>query len=530
MKKISGLVLGLSLFFVICAGGLFFAIQAMMPFMWILLATGLIGVSYFLYCERRLIFEFYKLKTTQNSLSMGTLFLAVVTILILINYLSNQYVRVFDFSMTSQYTLSDKTQKILLGLNKPLEIKYFYKEGLQNIDDSKKAFLAQANVFKVFSNLISVSVHEMNSAPQLAEKFGAQKGTGEGFIAYNGKINRIESLYSTSSGEVYAEQSFINAIIKISREKVKNIYFLSGHGEIDIDNDKLETGASFFKSALLKNSYKVETLNIINKGSIPDDTDLIIVAGGTQNFQKNESELIDLYLKKGRPLMLILQSEASQSLKNILSFTNWNLGQDYVFNLLNSQQGPMIATDQATVANQFTTDHIIAKNFNDQKAVLLFRPHPLVAKDISDSNSDSKNEESIRILQTSDQAIALSDLNTKKYSGSPKSFDMIAIWKGIYNKASKSTQIAIVSDVSLLWNQFFYQANNKDLSLNIVSYLALENDLISLEIKEPNKTPLKILGPEFNSYFRWIILLLFLPLPVLLLILTWFVWYKSRHA
>jgi ABC-type uncharacterized transport system involved in gliding motility auxiliary subunit len=525
MKKHSLLILGLSLFFILCGGGLYFALQVMVPFIGIVLGLGSIGLIYFFIAEKSMVFDFFSLKTTQKGLNMGSVFLLVFLIISLVNYFSVKFVKVFDFSMTSQYTLSDQSKKVIESLNDDLQIKFFYKDGLQNIDSTKKSFLAQAQVFKTFSPRVLISSHEINADPELSQKFSANKGTGEGFISYKGKINRIESQFTSSQGEVYTEQSFINAIIKATREKTKNIYFLTGHGELDSDNDKLEKGFSYFRTALIKNSYKAESLNVITSGQIPPDTDLLVIAGGTQEFQKNELEILNNYIQSGKPLLIFLEHNVSQTLRNIIAQAGWSLGTDFVYNLLNSPQGPVIATDQATVVNQFSAEYEMTKAFNNQQSVIFFRPHPLIS---------SSGVPTQVVLKTSDQAVSLAETATKNYKGVPTSFNMIVHWAGPWKGSppfsSKLSQMMIVSDVSLAWNQFFYQANNKDLLINIVSFLANENDLISVGLKEPYKTSLKVLGPEFNTYFRFIILGLFFPLPFLFLVFTVVVWYRQRHA
>lgn len=526
MKKQSLLILLISVLFILSAAGMYYALQAWMPFISILLGTGVSGLVYLLFQERRLILDFLGAKTTQQGLSMGTVIILVLIIIGFINYFSVKFSKVWDFSFTSQYTLSDKSKKVLDSLEQDLQIRYFYKEGLQNIDLTKKSFLSQAQVFKTYSPRVIVGVHEMNSNPALVEVYGANKGTGEGFVSYKGKNNRIESQYSGNQGEVYTEQSFINAIIKTTREKQKKIYFLSGHGESDTDNDKLEKGFSYFKTSLLKNSYKVDNLNILNTGKIPEDADVLVIAGGSQTFQKSEFQILNEYIVSGKPLLIFLQNQPSESLKEILKNTGWKLGSDSVYNILNSQQGPVIAKDQATVVNQFSIESDISKEFNEQKSILFFSPHPLVPE-VSEDNEKKNNE---IFLKSSNQSVALNSDVKEKYKGVPQSYNMATYWRGIYPKGSKNSQIVFFSDVSIGWNQFFYQANNKDLLLASVASLANEKDLISLEIKEPNKTPLKMLGPEFNSYFRIIVLALFLPLPLLFLILSIVVWFRQRHA
>lgn len=519
------MLLSVSLFLLICMGGLYFALQTWMPFMWILLFFGLGGIIYVGFAERRLLSEFSKYKTTKHGLSQGSVLILTLGILAFVNYFSVKFVRVFDYSMTRQYTLSDQTKKIIDQLSGDLEIKYFYKEGLQNNDQIKKSFLNLAKVFETYSPKIKVNSIEMNSNPSLTEIFGASKGTGEGFVSYKGKMNRIETQFVGMTGVAYSEQDVTNAIIKTTRSKFKNIYFIEGHQERDVEDEKDETALAGFKKALEKNSYSVKSLNLIRSGSIPDDADVLIIGGAQEAYQKSEMVLINNYLMAGRPMLILLDSLKSfvPGPSDILNQLGWKLGSEFVFNILNSPSGPTVSTDQATVANVFSTESEITRVFGANRSVLFFRPHAL------EPQKDSKAQAEV-LVKTSNQAVGLAQIETTNYEGKPRSFDLGVRFKVKYLTSAKETDLVFFSDVNLAGNQFFNQTSNKDLLLNSVAFLAKETDLISLAPQEPLATKIKMAGPEFNSYFKYILVGLFFPMPVVFLIISLVIWFKRRHA
>mgnify|MGYP000861638590 FL=1 len=519
---------GLSLFFLVCLGAMYFALQVWMPFMWFLLTFGVGGLAYVMYSERQLLGEFSRMKTTKHGLSMGSVLFLTLCILCFVNYFSVKFVRVFDYSMTSQYTLSEQSKKIIDHLDSDLEIKYFYKDGLQNADQMKKSFLSLAKVFETYSSKIKVSSIEMNSNPAITELFGATKGTGEAFVSYKGKINRIETQYLGMTGIAYSEQDFTNAMIKTTRLKFKTIYFIEGHKERSIEDDKDEMAIAAFKKALEKNSYLVKSLNLISVGSIPVDADLLIIGGASESFQKSEGALINNYLMAGHPLLVLFDSAQGVAVKgpiDILDQVGWKLGSSFVFNILSTPNGPMVSTDQATVANIFSNESDITRLFGVNRSVLFFRPHPL--EPTEKINSQFKAEV---LVKTSDKSVGLAKIETTDYEGQPKSFDLGVHFKGKYLNSKIDTDIVIFSDVNLANNQFFNQTSNKDLLLNTVAYLAKETDLVSLAPKEPSATRIKMPGPEFNTYFKYILVGLFFPMPIIFLILSIVIWFKRRHA
>ncbi|MBC7457621.1 MAG: GldG family protein, partial [Bdellovibrionaceae bacterium] len=398
------MILAVSFFFLICLGGMYFALQSWMPFMWILLVFGSSGLIYVGFAERKLLGEFTKLKTTKHGLSLGSALVLTLCVLGFVNYFSVKFVRVFDYSMTRQYTLSEQSKKIIDGLDGELEIKYFYKDGLQNIDQIKKSFLNLAKVFETYSRKIKVSSVEMNSNPALTELFGATKGTGEGFVSYKGKMNRIETQFVGMTGIAYSEQDFTNAMIKTTRIKFKSVYFVEGHKERSIGDEKDELAIAGFKKALEKNSYTVKSLNLITAGSIPDQADLLIIGGAAEPYQKSEVALINNYLMAGRPILILFDSSKGYMAgpSDILDNVGWKLGAEFVFNILTTPNGPMVSTDQATVANTFSTESDMTRLFGTNRSVLFFRPHPLELKKAANQNSQPEV-----LVKTSQQTVGL---------------------------------------------------------------------------------------------------------------------------
>ena len=79
------------------------------------------------------------------------------------------------------------------------------------------------------------------------------KTDGTLVFEYDGKSTRSEEV---------SEEAITNAIINVSRQGEKTIYFTQGHGEPDTD-DSGETGYSEAKAGLEKLSFKVKKLVLV---------------------------------------------------------------------------------------------------------------------------------------------------------------------------------------------------------------------------------------------------------------------------
>ena len=75
-----------------------------------------------------------------------------------------------------------------------------------------------------------------------------------------------------------SEDKLINAIVKVTRDEIKSVYFLKGHGENDIA-DFQNLGYKAIKESIEKENYQVKELLLPGAVEVPDDCALLIVSG-----------------------------------------------------------------------------------------------------------------------------------------------------------------------------------------------------------------------------------------------------------
>lgn len=510
------LILITSIILLICLGGLLIATSMeWYPFMWFLFVPGLAGFISWVVLERKVILDFLGTRSSKNGLSMGVLFLAVIIVLITINFMGARYKKVFDLSLTKQFTLSEQSKKIIDGLSEKLQLIYFYQEGLENTERDKKAFARLTQVFENYSSKIKLEFIEMNSRPALVKEFGATRPSGEAFISYKDKKTRIEGP---------TEQDFVNAMIKSTRQTFKTIYFTTGHGERALDQDKNPLAVSAFANLLSKNSYKVEPLNLFQTGKIPEDASVVIIAGPTEMFQRNEIELLHSYMASGGQLLIFLENKLSAGLEPVLNPLGIELQPYYVGNVFTRDGQPYVDIRVPTVAVQFEATHQITKMFTQNSGVNFLQPSAFEIK-------DPQNEFKTNILvKTPDAAVALPELSSDNYVGKPRAFTLVVESSGNWNKSQKKFRLIALSDVDLISNSLLFQRSNKDLALNTVSYLAGEDDLVSIAPKNPQVSTLLMKDPEYSQFFKLILVGVFIPIPFVFMVISGLLWFRRKHA
>ena len=516
MNKKARLILMVGFVLIICLGGLLFATSlTWYPFMWILLIGGFGGIASWAIIERKIILDFLTTRSSKNGLSMGALIIAVLCVLITVNFVSTRYSKTFDLSLTQQYTLSEQSKKIMDGLTEKLEIVYFYQDGLENVEKDKKAFARLTKIFQDYSSRVSLQFVEINSKPALVKEFGATRPSGEPFLSFKSRKNRIEGL---------TEQDFVNAIIKVTRESFKTIYFISGHNERVIDQEKNSLSISSFANLIQKNAFKTQSINLFETGKIPDDASVVIIAGPTELFQKNEIAVLETYLQNGGRLLLFLENKFDGGLRPLLDQLGIELQNHFVANVFSSQVGSVVDLNQPTVGVQFAADHQITRMFTQNNGVSFLQPASFIVKQNSATIKDDV------LIQTPEAAVALAALSSSDYSGKPQPFTLAVEASGTYATSKKNFKVIAFSDVDVISNSLLFQRSNKDLMLNAVSYLAGETDLVAIAPKNPQISNILMKEPEFAQLFKMILVGVFIPIPLMFLIVSGTLWFRRKNA
>jgi len=237
MKKFVPIV-GLIGLFAVAAGGITYAIKGEMETYSIaMLWVGLLAFLYYFYVS----FPDLKASLTGRSAKYGanTAFMILVffLILVLVSYMSSRYKVRWDLTATKRYTLSDQSKKIVKALKKDVSAVAFYRSD----ERTRQAMEDLLHEFSQLSSKFTYQFIDPDKQPGAAAKYGV--------TAY--RTTLIKSGDNQQDVGFESEERLINAILKVTRDEVKTVYFLKGHGENDIA-DIQNMGYKAIKEAIEK--------------------------------------------------------------------------------------------------------------------------------------------------------------------------------------------------------------------------------------------------------------------------------------
>src|SRR5581483_6871382 len=94
------------------------------------------------------------------------------------------------------------------------------------------------------------------------------------------------------------EENVTNALVKVTRESQKKVYFTSGHGENDFTAGTPQ-GYNSVRDALTGEGYDVQPLFLVQQPKVPDDAAALIVSGPKTDFFPKEIDVLSSFIRAG---------------------------------------------------------------------------------------------------------------------------------------------------------------------------------------------------------------------------------------
>ncbi len=516
LSRVLYVVAALSLVSFLLVGAI---LKGFAPFMWIALALCVLSLAAGMYLDRKVLSEFLAAKTTKSGMSMGVMILLAVVLLVAVNFLGARKYKTFDFSATRVNSLSDQSIQVVKDLKSDVKVYYFYKDSDQ-VEARKRAFTDLLRKYQDETSKLKLEFVDLNERPDLTNQFGVVSGVETVWIEYEGRRAKMEKV---------DEQELTSAIVKVTREKEKVVYFTSGHGELPFE--KKEDGLSMqaLKELLQTNRYSVRNLNFDSSFQIPSDADVVWILGPKQMFTGAELKSFEEYLARGGQLVLALDPKTTHGLTPLVQKAGIKLQDNLIVTAL--ELGGTVRVDPRAVRGNVYGSTPITKPFSRNESTLFSLPQSLGRVTPAPVGINLED-----VLRTTGQSMAFRDTQAfskpeqalKESERGPFVLGLLAKgkWPKEAGTSEKEFSLVVYGSSLQFSDALLYGSLNRDLALNTVSFLAKEESAISITPKDVTRTKMELSPTQFWVYF----FLLILPLPLLLFSMSGFMWWRRRSA
>ncbi len=401
-----------------------------------------------------------------------------------INYFSNTLTSRWDVTKTKQHTLTTSTVEFIKGLDRDVKLTALYV-GLppKYLEDLFKEYE------RVSDGKVSIEIIDQIEQIGYAAQFGSLVSGDERKVIVRAGNERRDVDFTQSS---LSEEKLTNAIVRVTRAPRK-VYFLIGHGEYS-PTDEGEQGLSSFAKKLESNNITSKTLMLGITDSIPDDGDVLVIAGPRNALTEKENTMIQAFLEKGGDALFLIENvivttpdkpltdeekQRNPSLNNILNHWGVDIQDDIVVDL-SSHAGSDVGSPAT-------------RNYNNHKAITegldyTFYVRPRSIRVLDDLRSSIKLA---TIVSTASKENSWAETNRTLDINFDENVDTpgpvpfsFVIFEGKEKSEQSDTRIIVFTDADFLTNAYINQYSNAKMGLNIINWLSELDYHVFIDKKE----------------------------------------------
>lgn len=435
-------------------------------------------------------------RRTRYGLNTAVALFLFFAIVVVVEALAIRHNMRADLTEGRRHTLSDQSIKILKSLEKEVHAVAFY----QTDQPGKAATQDLLDQYAHFSDNFRYEFVDPDRRPGLARRYGITT-YGTVVLESGGKEQKVQ---------VAEEQNLTNALVKVLREEKRVMYFLTGHGEADLDSTERD-GLSQLKQDLTELDYEVKPLLLLREKEVPKDAAVVIIPGPQKDLLPTELEALEAYVKRGGKLLALIDPFTQPGLTDLLTKYGLRLGHNVIVDRLSRAFG---GDYLLPVVTQYE-NHPIVNDFN----IASFFPFAQTVDAVDTSGV------SVQVLaRTSSGSWAETDkaaldrgeasFDQEKDRQGPVPIGAVATLEvqsdvpGPRSEGSDSDKtgdrkggIVAYGTSAFIKNTYLNLSGNRDLFLNSLSWLAEEEELIAIRPREAKFTPLVLTATQARFAF-----------------------------
>jgi len=418
-------------------------------------------------------------KTRRQSRLNSIVMLVLLSVVLgLLAWLSQKHSAEYDWTANGRHTLSEASRNLLAQMPDPIEVTSYAREN-SLLRDAVKNFIGKYQRHKAD---IALRFVNPDAVPDEVRNLGITVD-GEIIVRYQDRSEHVTS---------DREQVFTNALQRLARNQERWMAFVEGHGERSSLNGANHDLSAWVKQ-LSNKGYRAQPINLIEIQTIPDNTNILVIAGPRIDYLTGELEIILDYINSGGNLLWLHEPGPLYKLDALAE----QLSIQFYPGAVIDYAGQLIGINDPTivlVTNSLYPPHTVTEGFEFTTlfpmagAIEILESDRWLAKQILTTgdhtwNETAKLEGEVEFNQDSDTQGPLTiGLSLERDIESEEGDELV----------SKQQRIIIVADGDFLSNTYLANSGNNELGTRIINWLSSDDEFISIPPKIANDTQLNI--------------------------------------
>jgi ABC-type uncharacterized transport system involved in gliding motility auxiliary subunit len=407
----------------------------------------------------------------------------------LLGYLAWEKRIQWDVSQNARNSLSQASEDVLKKMNGPIAVTVYASP-----EDAQLGSLSAiiGNFLSLYQRIkpdLNVTFVDPDEKPQRAKEAGVHVN-GEMVVDFNGRQERLT---------IINEQALTNLLMRLARSGEKRVTGLAGHGERRLDGAGNRDLGEFGKQLMTK-GFNIRVTNLAIVEDVPADTSVLIVTSPQLGLSERTVEKLLAYVEQGGNLLWLLDQEPLNGLQPLAE----KLGLTLTPGVVVDPQAGKFRTPVTFALGASYAQHPVTLDF-DYPTVFPF------ARQIT--LNESEEWQHVALVETAQSGW----VETSRLDNGIAFDPMYDVAGPIPIAATLSRivqdreqRIAVIGSGHFLANAYLGYGKNLDFGINIVNWLAGDDDLIVIQPRATLDSNLKLSEPVL-TVLAWSFLI-FLPL------------------
>lgn len=435
---------------------------------------------------------------------------ALLAVLIMsgLAFMTTRYPVRWDWTEGGTHSLSPQTTQVLEGLEQDVKVVAIYQSALSK---QPRKFLERYELLA--GGRMEVEFIDPNAQPGRLRELDIESELGRGLLHVTVEEESIEVAE-------LSEEALTNALLKLTRADRKRVAFVEGHGERSVTGKAGGETKGFGRAAqaLDNENYEVMRLVLVSFEDVPEEVDVVIIAGPTRDYNDIEYQVLARYIERGGALLVMLDAQEDSNIMQQFSELGVTIGQDLVVDRFQA----LVGQPTSPLAAEYG-DHPIT---NVLREVTMFR----TARSI-----DAEAESGLTpLVFTGRNAWAERNLVRLARDGEAEpnpGEDLVGrVPLGVAGEVPQEdgavTRLVVFGDSDFASNRLFREFRNRDLFINAVNWLLGDVGSITIRPGTPRASRLQLSEDQFKT----VRILALFAVPEALAVLGVVVWWRRRHA
>lgn len=408
--------------------------------------------------------QFLSGRQAQYGSNAFIMLLAFLGILIFINLMVFQNPKTWDLTAEKSNTLAPETIQTLQSLPAPVHARAYFSANANKDSAQKLLENIKSNSAGNFS--YEFIDPELNRVAAQADKIQRDAS----IVLLMGEQRELV--------ETVSETELMSGLLRLLNPEARVIYFVTGHGEVDLQAAQ-DPSYSSLSGGLSGKNYSVLPLDLRAAGQVPADASAIVIAGARKALSPAEMKALQEYLTRGGGLLILKEPEALApfgAATDPLTTLTGQWGIHFADDLIvdpNVQPASFAAADPLAYGSHPITNNLrgVYTYFPTARSLILDEaPANLSLTPLAQTAANAWGETDMASIQNQSVQQNESDLPGP------------LILAAAAEDSQTSARLVVIGDSELATNSL-YSSGNADLLINAIDWAAKKDKLIDLTPK-----------------------------------------------